>query len=285
MSHKRLTIAVISPAGIPDPAGLEQGLSLIRSWGHEVITGPHVGAKWRYMAGDNDQRSADLRWAFETTGIDVVWIARGGFGVQHCLKALPVGMNDDRIVIGCSDATALLHYLSLQGHTRLVHGPMIDTLASGVTDETRARVRHILTGNFHGEMPVSSSNQAALEGKLIGGNLTMLASMCGTPQQINTRGAILMLEDVTEHAFRLDRMVLQLRDSGALDGVKAIVLGEYVRCYLPAGADYTADELMENLLQPLGVRVVRGAGFGHGRDNYAWPYGHNAQLQGGRLVF
>jgi muramoyltetrapeptide carboxypeptidase len=287
MNIEQRTIAVISPAGAPDPVGLQQGLALIRSWGFKVLTGPHLGASWRYTAGTAMERIEDLRWALETPNIDFVWIARGGFGVQHCLHALPDGCFDDRTVIGCSDATALLQCLHLRGCKRLVHGPMVDTLATTVDDSTRESIQRILRGDFHGKLVGTTFEPTApvRSGKLLGGNLTMLASLCGTPWQLQSRGAILMLEDVTEHAFRLDRSLHQLIYSGALEGVEAIVLGEFTRCYLPAGADYTADELVQELMQRLGVPIVTGAPFGHDRTNLAWPYGQLGELRMKQLSF
>jgi muramoyltetrapeptide carboxypeptidase len=279
-------IAVISPSGPSSEAEREQSISLLRSWGHEVVEGAHLGAKWRYLGGTHQQRCDDLRWAFETPDIDVIWIARGGFGVQHCLEAMQESRFDDRIVVGSSDATALLQWLHVRGHSRLWHGPMVDSLANGVDDATRASVCAILQGHTHGEMVVESAHAApACEGVLVGGNLTMLASLCGSAWQLQARDAILMLEDITEHAFRLDRSLLQLGNSGALDGVRAVVLGEFTRCYLPAGADYTAGELVTDLLKPLDVPVFVAAPFGHGSANVAWPYGQLARIEGKRLSF
>jgi muramoyltetrapeptide carboxypeptidase len=285
MHTGRRTIAVISPSGIPDPQGLEQGLALIRSWGHDVVEGKHLRATWRYMGGTGKERSDDLCWALREPGIDVVWVARGGFGIQHCLAALPEHSVDDRVVIGCSDVTALFQFLYLRGHRQLVHGPWVDALATGVDDATRDSVRKVLDLGRQGELMTTrtSAGHEAVRGPLLGGNLTMQASLCGSPWQLRANGAILMLEDVTEHAFRMDRSLLQLRNSGALDGVRAVVLGEFTRCHLPANADYTADQLVAELLQPLGVPVVVGAPFGHGRSNLAWPYGREARLQGNRL--
>lgn len=286
MRDRKLTIAVIAPASPPDRAGLERGISLIRSWGHEVIEGKHLSATWRYLAASHDQRLADLLWALQAPGIDVVWIARGGFGIQHALAELPPDSFGDRMVIGSSDATALLQCLHLRGHARLVHGPMVDTLATTVDDATRLQVRALLE---HSESPIELTTQGApavktsASGRLVGGNLTMLASMCGTPWKLDANGAILMLEDITEHAFRMDRSLLQLRLSGALAGVRAIVLGEFTRCHLPADADYTASELVADILRPLGVPIASGMAFGHGTTNLAWPYGRLARLEGSTL--
>ena len=194
----------------------------------------------------------------------------------------------DKMVIGLSDATALLHTLHLHGHGRLFHGPFLDTLAAA-EPATRDDIRRWLhtpdAGGGFDLVEVAGNASAQVQGKLLGGNLTMLASMIGGPFAVQARDSILMLEDVTEHAFRMDRCLVQLRASGALEGVRAIVLGEFVRCYLPKNASYTASELVADLLRPLGVPILQGAPFGHGPLHLAWPYGRQARLEGGRLTF
>lgn len=287
MKAERRTVAIVAPSGPPALAELEQSILLLRSWGYEVLEGPNLRATWRYMAGTTAQRTDDLIWALEDPRIDVVWFARGGFGIQHCLPLLANITIDSRLVIGCSDSTALLQWLHLRGHKRLMHGPMIDSLAAGIDDASRERMHAVLTHGVSGEIAVTPLvvHETVCRGPLLGGNLTMLASLCGTASQLRARGAIVMLEDVTEHAFRLDRCILQLRNSGALDGACAFVLGQFTRCYLPQGADYSAAELVAELLRPLGAPIAIGAAFGHGSANFAWPYGLEARLDADSLRF
>lgn len=261
---------------------------MIRSWGYRVVAGKHIDQAWRYTAGTVEQRNEDLCWAMEDPEVDIVWLARGGFGLQHCLPHLPV-FSEDKIVIGYSDATALLNFLYLRGHRKLIHGPLVDTLATEVDDATRARVQQLLqhpesNGSILGNM-VINPDSTNTSGLLIGGNITMLASLVGTPWAARTCGSILMLEDITEHAFRLDRCLVQLLSSGALDGVRAIVLGEFIRCFMPAGADYSASELVADILRPLNIPIIQGAPFGHGKKNLAWPFGRLAKIEGSAVIF
>ena len=192
-------------------------------------------------------------------------------------------------MIGNSDATALLQYLRLQGQRKLFHGPTLETLVDEVDDVTRDAIEQLLatsklTGVMRGKS-VINPDTASRSGPLVGGNITMLASLAGTPWQLRASDSILLLEDITEHAFRLDRSLLQLRLSGALNGVKGIVLGDFVRCYLPQGADYTVPELVADLLRPLGVPIVQGATFGHGKINLPWQYGRIAKLEGCNISY
>ena len=283
------TIAIIAPSGIPDQENLAQGVALLQSWGHRVILGRNIYQKWRYTAGTTPQRAEDLIWAFTDPQVDVVWVARGGFGVQHCLPTLPALKATDKSVIASSDSTALLNYLYLRGYVNLFHGPMVTSLANGVDEATRTAMRGLLDDpKASGVIQCDNTLEpvrGTLAGPLLGGNIAVLASLVGSEWSLRTQGAILMLEDVTEHAFRLDRFLLQLCTSGALEGASAIVLGEFVKCYLPADADYTVSELVFDLLKPLGVPILTGAQFGHGTTNLPWPYGRTVTLSGASINF
>jgi muramoyltetrapeptide carboxypeptidase len=281
------TIAVVAPAGIPKLDGLERGMALLREWGYRIIEGEHVRDRHLFNAGTAAARTADLVWALTDPEIDAVWLARGGYGCVHCLPALRGERLLDRPVIGCSDATSLFSALLAGGHTRLVHGPMLETLATGVDDATRARVRALLSSGPLG--PIAGRHlcgpRAPVAGRLAGGNLCVLASLAGTPWALRAAGAILVLEDIGEAAYRIDRLITQLRWSGALDGVAGVALGDFVSCAVPAGALFSLEEVLEEALAPLGVPVVVGLPIGHGRTNLAWRLGQPAQIRDGSLCF
>lgn len=279
-------IAVVAPAGVPDPAALAAGIALLRTWGHQVVPGAQLHRVHRYNAGTPAQRASDLLWALQDPAIDLVWLARGGFGLHHLLPALDGVALTDKTVIGCSDATALLMALWRRGHRRLVHGPVLADLAGTVDDRTRQAMRALLAGEaFAGQLVgrAPAGPAPSIDGPLLGGNLTVLASLCGTPWALRGEGAILLLEDITEHAYRLDRCVQQLRLSGALHGVQAVVLGEFVRCHLPPGATYSLSDLLAECLAPL--PVLQDTGFGHGTRQQPWPFGGRARWHGTQLVF
>lgn len=285
MLRANSTIAVVAPAGIPKIDGLERGIAMLRDWGHQVVEGPHVRDRHLFNAGTAAARTADLVWALTEPGIDAVWLARGGYGCIHCLPALRAQRLLDRPVVGCSDATSLFCALSAGGHTKLVHGPMLETLATGVDDETRVRVRALLAGEP--VEPIRGQHlcgpRIAVTGPLLGGNLCVLASLAGTPWALRAPGAILVLEDIGEAAYRLDRLIQQLRWSGAFEGVAGIALGELVACNVPAGVTYSLTDVLVEALEPLGVPVVAGLSIGHGHRNLAWRYGQTGHLRDGTL--
>lgn len=280
-----MRIAVISPAGMHHRERLDASEALVRSWGHELVRGRHTGARGRYTAGRAAERLADLRWALRAPGVDAVWFTRGGFGTAHLLPALDLESVDERLVIGFSDATVLLQALHLAGRGRPVHGPVLHSLADHVDDASREAVRQILEGGS--PAPWSGSLLAGpaveVEGPLVGGNLCMLASLAGTPWALRASGCVLLLEEVGEAPYRLDRMVTQLVQSGALEGVLGVGLGSFSGSRPPEDASWTVRELLAELLGPLGVPVVDGLPVGHGAANRPWRVGSRVRLGPGGL--
>jgi muramoyltetrapeptide carboxypeptidase len=273
-------VAVVAPAGIFDPDGLERGRQVLEDWGFRTVDGPHLHARHRYLAGTVAQRTDALCWALTEPGIDAVWFARGGFGTAHALPAIPWDQLDDRVVIGFSDATALL--VAAQGRSRLrtVHGPVLHSLADLPDDPSVQALRGLLvdgrTGPLRGQHLCGPRRPAT--GPLLGGNLTVLASLAGTPWALRARDAIVALEDVGEPPYRLDRALGQLVASGALDGVAGVALGRFVRCPVPDDANWTVRDVLADRLDKLGVPVVAGLPFGHGSANHAFEVGGMATL-------
>jgi muramoyltetrapeptide carboxypeptidase len=279
------TIAVVAPAGIPKLDGLEQGLALLRSWGYRPVVGPHLRERHLYNAGVAAARAADLGWALSAPEVDAVWLARGGYGCVHCLPSLPREGLDGRPVLGCSDATALFAALLTRRVSALVHGPMLETIATNVDDATRARVRAMLAGAEVEPIPGEHfcGPEVEVEGPVVGGNLCVLACVAGTPWALSARGAILVLEDIGEAPYRIDRMIAQLAHSGALDGVLGIALGDFVACRPPEGASYTLDDVLRDVLAPLGVPVIARLPLGHGSQNLAFRVGAHGAIRAGAL--
>ncbi|MCK6521721.1 LD-carboxypeptidase [Myxococcota bacterium] len=275
-------IGVFAPSGVFNPERLQAGWDLAEAWGLELVPSPNLGQRHRFLAGDDEARLADLRWALTDPSLDGAWMARGGYGLGRLLSKVDWSTIQPRPVIGFSDGTAL--HSALWGHARLlgVHGPVLHSLA--VSDApSQGRLRSLLmegaTTRWEGEVWV----EGEAEGPLVGGNLCVLATLCGTPHQLNARGAILALEDIAEPAYKLDRMLNQLREAGVLAGVRAVVLGEFFQCLAPPDADWTVQDVLREALAPLGVPVLAGLPFGHGAHNEAFYFGGHARLSGGGL--
>lgn len=273
-------IAVVAPAGIFDPKRVQRGQEIVAEWGFTLVPAPNLHKQHGYTAGTLEERQADLNWALTDPEIDAVWFARGGFGTAHLLPHLPWNQLDGRPVIGFSDATALLSGLRMHD-LPAIHGPVLQTLTDDafgaqnpviVDDLSRRTLHHLLTEGtppvFPGELLCGAG--VAVRGPVVGGNLAVLASLAGTPWALRAQGAILLLEDVGEVPYRLDRMLTQLKQSGALDGVVGVGLGTFLETR--ADPELLLDMLRDWLI-PLGVPVLAGLPFGHGPRNLPWPVG------------
>ncbi|MDI1478105.1 LD-carboxypeptidase [Polyangium sp. y55x31] len=286
MLKPHATIAVVAPAGIPQLAGVAAGVKLVESWGYEVVLAPNLEKRHHFTAGTAEVRTQDLRWALTAEGIDAVWLARGGYGCMHCLPNLPSEGLDGRPVIGCSDATALFAALVKSRGGKLVHGPMLETIATKVDDATRARIQAMLAGEE--VAPIAAEHfvgpKEEVRGRVVGGNLCVLASLSGTPWALDARGAIVVLEEVTEVPYRVDRLITQLRLSGALDGAVGIALGDFVKCDPPEGAGYELTDVLREALAPLGLPVWSRLTLGHDKRNLAFCIGEEGSLGAGGLA-
>ncbi|MEL6345632.1 MAG: LD-carboxypeptidase [Myxococcota bacterium] len=268
-------IAVVAPAGIFDPGRLAKSIQLVESWGYVFTPSPNLRATHRYTAGTVAERRDDFIWALTSPDVDAVWFARGGYGTVQLLDGLPFSEMDGRPVIGFSDATALFIAMEKLGVREAIHGPVLHSLADHVDDDSRQALKRLMqTG---AEAFLSGRHlcgpRDTIVGRVIGGNLCMVASLAGTPWAMRANGAIVLLEDVNEPPYKLDRLITQLRQSGALDGVSAVALGEFTGSRAPEGAGWDIEDLMTELLEPLNVPVIAGLPVGHGQRNHAWKYG------------
>ncbi|WP_229262216.1 S66 peptidase family protein [Duganella guangzhouensis] len=284
---RKFTVAVIAPASPPSLSGLDTGIATLKAWGMDVLEGRHLRKQFSHHAMSVAERTEDLIWALTAPEVDVVWLARGGYGCMQCLPFLPAELPTDRIVIGFSDATSLFGALSQRGYRNLIHGPMVAFLADETDELSKSALLALLNGQARPHLVGEHlcGPQSEITAPLVGGNLAVLASLAGTPWIHSTKGAIVLLEDIAEHAYRMDRTITQLANSGFFDGVKGIALGEFIRCILPRDATFTLDEMFRNLFAPLNVPVIKDVGVGHGTRNIAWKMGEQVTLRDGSLHF
>ncbi len=296
-------VAVIAPAGRFAKDRLLAGCDTLRAWGYRPVFGPNLFAADRYHAGTPAERLDDFVWAATDPAIDAIWLARGGFGCAHLLPQLPWERLAARPLIGFSDATALHTALWQAGWTTaqggaLVHGPVVQTMAPAppagstspvlVDHETRAALREVLSGHA---VPLPGRRLCGppgrRDGPVVGGNLTVLASLCGTPWQLQGAGCIVVLEDVGEAPYRLDRLVTQLLQAGCLDGCAGLALGQFIDAQGTDadGLDYGPLDVLRDRLTPLGVPVLCDLPVGHGPRNLPWQVGRRGVLTDGGLLW
>jgi muramoyltetrapeptide carboxypeptidase len=280
-------IAVVAPAGGFSGERLRVGMDRLRSWGLEPVEGRNLWARARYTAGTASQRADDLRWALCSDDVDAVWFVRGGFGTVQTLSDIPWGHVQRRPVIGFSDATALFSALVAHGVAQPVHGPVLQSLCDLNDAASVEAIRALLIGGAAVELPHDGApfvGPSGLRAKVVGGNLCVLASLAGTPWALDARGCILLLEEVGEPAYKIDRLLTQLDLSGGLRGVLAVGIGELLDCKVPGADGELAASLMGRLLRARGFPVFTGLPFGHGPHNLCWLPGREGTLTVDRLV-
>lgn len=253
---------------------------MLRSWGYRPDLLPGADARWRFCAGDDATRLSDLHAAFGGS-YDAVWMARGGYGLLRLLPALgPLGAWRTPF-LGFSDGTVLLNPLAAAGGIA-VHAPVVTSLGEITDEPSRAHLRDLLAGVATAPLSGTTLVPGAAAGRLVGGNLCTLVSMCGTPWSLDARGAIVVIEDLGEAAYKVDRMLTQLLLSGVFDGAVGVAVGQLDGASPPPGADWTMHDVLRERLSGLRVPILADLPIGHGGANRAWRYGP-ARIADGEL--
>ena len=275
-------ISLVAPAGpLQKPEELSRAQENVRALGWEPVVAPHATQRTGYLAGHDRDRLNDINSALRDPKIDALWCLRGGYGM---IRILP-GVDYDALsrapkaIIGYSDITAL--HAAVQRKCRLItyHGP---TAREALTDFSRDSLERAVVEQTDscGSAPNAREiNPGKAEGILVGGNLAVLASLCGTAFAPDMTDGILILEDINEPVYRIDRMLQQLLLSGTLNGCKAIVFGECVKCADDAGGGVRLfDEVLGEIALELGVPCLAGVPVGHISEQWTIPLGATAQL-------
>jgi muramoyltetrapeptide carboxypeptidase len=290
-------VAVVAPSGRSDPGLVADGCRLLSAWGLEVEVAPHALASHPglgYLAGDDAGRAADLQRAWLDPGVEAVLCARGGYGAQRIVDRLDwaaMAAVPPKIFTGFSDITALHEALALRLAVPTLHAPNVGGDSFTAFPEAQHGLRQALFEPDRPDARVLAWDGAdrlvpgRAAGLTAGGNLSMLAAGLGTPDGRQPgpsgggfAGCILLLEDVNEEGYRLDRMLTQLLRAGALDGVRGIALGSWTGC----GPPEAVRQVMRDRLGGLGVPVAWGLGFGHTAPQPTIPLGVPAELDAGR---
>jgi muramoyltetrapeptide carboxypeptidase len=259
-------IRVIAPSSPFSVEELLRGVELLRAR-YVVSYDPGLLERTGFLAGSDERRLQELRSAIADASVDAIFAARGGYGATRILPGLDPGDVAARgpMLVGFSDITAL-HALWARAGVGSVHGPMVAALGRG--DETQL-ARMISAVEGRGEREISglvafapARAKARATGPLLGGNLAVLTALLGTPYFPDLRGAIVLLEDIGERPYRVDRMLTSLVHSGQLDAIAGIVLGAFTQA-VPAADGVTVEEVLRERLSGLGVPVLGGAPIGH----------------------
>jgi muramoyltetrapeptide carboxypeptidase len=292
-------IRISGPSSPFSPEVLQRGVELLRARGHDVDDTDTLRGSHAFLNGDDASRLHGLQDAL-CSDADVVWLARGGYGLTRIVDALVVPQRLP-VVVGFSDSTALFARLACSAALeRCVHGPLATTIESEPTESVDRALAVIARRVGASSMSppalpplrVLAGPVGVVEGPLLAGNLVVLAALCGTPSLPSLAGHIVVIEEVGERPYRLDRVLTQLLQSGALRDVAAVVVGHLTGCDeptpvvsptkapprphrdpVPRGIDVVVERL-----SGLGVPIVAGLPCGHEAPNLALPLGGRARL-------
>jgi len=280
-------VRIIAPSGPVPAKPLENGLRVLsRLLDLDVVLAANIHERSGYFAGDDRQRLRELREAIADPEAAAILCARGGYGTTRLLSSIdPEPLKEHpKILVGFSDITALLCWAATRADLTGIHGPVVTQLST-LGPEDGERLETMLLGESPQALEAEQGTVIVggrAEGNLVVGNLEVMRSLIGTRYLPPLEGAILGLEEVGERPYRIDRALTHMLESGALRGIKAVIVGQLVDCEEPDDGHEdspTAHDVVVERLQRLGVPVVTGFAFGHRpTSNAALPFGTYVQL-------
>jgi muramoyltetrapeptide carboxypeptidase len=276
-------VALVSPAGPVTEARVAAALEASATLQLEPVLGRSARERHGYLAGADEARANDLNVAISDPSIDAIWALRGGYGTMRFLRRLELAPLRERpkAFIGFSDNTALHNAFARAGLVSF-HGPHAGGPFPALAETCFRRV--LFDATPAGTLPLPSDEPApctlrggTAEGELAGGNLSLLAALCGTSITMNARGRIVVLEEVGEATYRMDRSLTQLMLAGALDGAVGLALGRFTE-RPEAVHDLRLEDVLGEIGEQLGVPTVMGFPVGHVDANWCLPFGVRARL-------
>ena len=277
-------IAVVAPAGGVDRECLQAGVDSLQKLGFETVLGSGIEDRLGYLAGTDERRAAELTTFIEDPEVAAVVCARGGYGSVRILERLDAARfrRARKPLVGYSDITTLLLWQQRCAGLMGLHGPMLERSDGIPAEAGRALVRALTGTGPPVRLPGRPLLSGWAEGRLTGGSLTLVTASLGTAWEVDTRGSILMLEEVSEAPYRIDRQLQQLRAAGKFKGLAGVGLGEMVNCHDDRYSEPDLESTFREIFEPLGIPVVSELPFGHGAKNFCWPVGARAAIDGDR---
>ena len=282
------TIGIIAPASNIKRDLLAAGIDRLHAMGYQTTFLPSIFDEDLYFAGSLRRRVNELEEMFLRPDVDAVVCARGGYGTNYLLQEIDLERlrSHPKIFVGYSDATTLLTYFADALAMVTFHGPMVtkDFSHPGGIDvpSWEAALGGSAGWSLGESSPLKVLVEGSGEGVLYGGCLSMLVASIGTPYEVHTDGTILFLEDIAVKPFQIDRMLMQLKLAGKLQGVRGIVFGEMLDCVQTKDQPYSLEQVILRIVHDLGVPVAYGLRSGHvSREQVTLPLGVRAALEAG----
>lgn len=278
------TIGVVAPAGPFDGKLLDAGVRELEKMGfrvfipNDLLHGRHVCDD--YLFGSDAQRAAMVEKLFESSDIDAIMCARGGYGSLRILPRLNYDTirKNPKIFIGFSDVTALLMVLAEKCGLVTFHGPMVTTISNTKTASIE-QLFDLLTLSKNICLSCNPQRSRAIKsgkayGKLCGGNLATLCHLIGTPFEPNFKECIVFIEEINEPLYKIDRMLFQMKLAGCFEHIRGLVLGSFKTC----GEYELIYDMVEHVFQDIDIPILTGLDVGHCKQNYTIPVGLNAVM-------
>lgn len=280
-------VGVVAPASRVNYRDLVPGIALLKEeWGLEVVEGKTLTTDYYQFSGTDQERLDDLQAMLDDTEIKAIIAARGGYGFSRLLDQLDfsVFIKNPKWLVGFSDVTAVLSHLETLGYQSL-HAPMTKLLCQEGGEAATESLRKALFGEklSYAIATHDFNRNGSTEGQLVGGNLCLLAHLVGSKSEIDTKGKILFIEDVSEYLYNLDRMMVQLKRSGKLDQLAGLLVGQFTNIKDNAAPVFGKDayEIVREHVVEFNYPVCYDFPVGHVADNRALIVGATAQLNVG----
>jgi muramoyltetrapeptide carboxypeptidase len=282
-------VALVAPAGPVTEERIAASMARCQSLGLDPVVGPNAHLRTAYLAGSDVERARDVMWAFTDPDIDAVWALRGGYGTMrlHAHLDFDVIAATRKPYLGFSDNT-YMHLMLAARRVVSFHAPHA---GADFPPETEAAFLRVLFGDDPpGALPLRADDVAPAtlrggfaQGRLVGGNLSLLAASCGTPAQLAARDCIVFVEEVGEPAYRIDRCFTQLAMAGALTGVRGFAFGRFSE--IPeSSTEEEVTAVLRDLAESYGVPAAVNFPFGHVEHNWTLPVGGHASLDADACV-
>lgn len=284
-------IGLIAPASNATEDKIQKAISNLESLGLRVVEGKYLREQNGFIAGSDGERVEDIHTMFRRKDIDGIWCVRGGYGTTRILNMLDYGMirSHPKVFVGYSDITALHQAFFTQSGLVTFHGPVA---SSAFSDYSMESIRNALFGddyhfNTHpvaipgeGEESFKVLKSGKATGRLVGGNLSLLAALCGSVYMPDLAGKIVFIEDIGEASYRIDRMLVQLIMAAGLKNAAGIIFGNFTNCGPEAGsADQTVSEVIHDHFGSMDIPVVTGYSIGHIDNQTTLAVGMQAEME------
>ncbi|KLU58878.1 putative murein peptide carboxypeptidase [Peptococcaceae bacterium CEB3] len=284
------TIGLVAPSGpIPEPEIVDSAVAKVQELGFNAKVGKSCRETYGYLAGSDDLRANDLNAMFADPVISGIICVRGGYGAPRILDKLDYRTiaRNPKVFVGYSDITSLHVAFNKMCDLVTFHGPMVTTdMLTDFDDFSKDSFLKAITtsesldmvANPPGE-PIKCLTRGKASGPIVGGNLSLISALMGTPYEIDTKDKLLLLEDIDEYPYRVDRMLTQLRLAGKFAQCSGVIIGDWNHCVPEEGKpSLSLMDLFEGIIAPFGKPAIYNLKAGHCRPKMTVPFGVEAIL-------